>query len=114
MRTIFESSEIPTPLDWDFDLLGRFLHGRSDLVVQRPRPVNLIVNPRTKVHGFGKPIGTRDVPGVHGLAGPGLHQCTLALGIADTFENGEVDRGDLDGPLDNFHEVWVDPLKTHL
>ena len=114
MRPIAKLHPVSTPLDGNVEFLGRQLHGPGNAVVQGPRPVYLIVNPCAQIDSFAGAIDAGDVAGVEGLAGPGVYQSTLALGAADTFEHGEVHGADLDGPLDDFDEVRMDPLQTHL
>ena len=100
---------VTTPHDGDVQLLRRFLHGRCDLVIQGPGPVDLVVHPSPKIDRVAG-----DVPRVEGLACTGLHERLLARRIAQTFEHREVHRGDLDGTLDHLDQIRMHAFQTTL
>jgi hypothetical protein len=100
---------VATPLDWDLQLNGCGKHGDVNLMVQGPRPIDLVVNPSTQINSV-----TRQMARVEGLTGSGLNKCLLALGCPETLKHRKVHIGDLDGTLNHLYKVRVHPSQALL
>ena len=108
MGAVLEGWPIPTPLDRDILSLGGGLHGRSELMVERPIPAHRTADHRGEIDGMAG-----EMPRVHGLSGALVVKLLLPRGRAQPFQHREVERRHRRRLLHDANEVRVDPFQPH-
>ena len=107
MRAVAETGPINAANDRYFELHCGILHRARDLSIQRPRPVNLAVHVCAEINRMA-----RQMARIHRLRRTGLHQLFLTLCRSQTFQNGEIDRRQFDGAIDDFDQIRVNAFEA--
>lgn len=107
MGAVLEGWPIPTPLDRDILSLSGGLHGRSELMVERPIPAHRTADHRGEIDGMAG-----EMPRVHGLSGALVVKLLLPRGRAQSFQHPEVERRHRRGLLYDADKVGMNPFQT--